>query len=221
MPAVVLHKGVIRPQVHGHGRAADRAAGDQPGRDSHPGDSAFRQLQRALRADHKTLRFDHLANDLSVVVGLLVAWPRALPQAVIPLGVKQPLLVKAGFLEAVVHVGGQNKIVLSLHQLEKILINRFGRVHVAVDINIPAPIGPVFLHTVKGIEPAGIHIGKVILGDEVAEIFLKALAGIGKPCGSGKAGTGPNHYCICRVQFLFEPGDVIAAGACRFHSRCL
>lgn len=75
VPAVVLHKGAVRPQVHGHGRAADRAVRDQPGRDRHPESGALRQLQRAVRADHKALGFDHPANDFFIVVGLLMAGP--------------------------------------------------------------------------------------------------------------------------------------------------
>ena len=44
----------------------------------------------------------------------------ALPQAVVPLGVEQPLLVKARQLELVVHIGGQDKVVLVPHQLQQI-----------------------------------------------------------------------------------------------------
>ena len=75
MPAAILHKGVVRPQVHGHGRAADRAVRDQPGRDRHPESGALRQFQRAVRANHKALGFDHPANDFFIVVGLLMAGP--------------------------------------------------------------------------------------------------------------------------------------------------
>ena len=30
VPAFILHKGIIRPQIHGHGRAADRTGGVHP-----------------------------------------------------------------------------------------------------------------------------------------------------------------------------------------------
>ena len=101
-PALVLHKGVVCPQVHGHGRAADGA------------------MRNQLAGDpHILLLLQHLQDSGLVVVGLCVAGHTALPQAVVPLGVKEPLFVKARLLKAVVDVCCDDKIVLAPQQRQK------------------------------------------------------------------------------------------------------
>lgn len=95
-----------------------------------------------------------IVNDAFVIIGLLVAGPGTLPQAVVALGIEQPLLVKSCLLETMIHIGGQHKIVLSLHQFQKLLINWLRGVQIAIDIDIPAPIRPMFFQAVKGIEAA-------------------------------------------------------------------
>lgn len=136
IPAVVLHKGHVTAQVHGHGRAADRAFGDQLGRN-------FPVL----------LPGRHLPHRFFVVVGFLVAGLGALPQAVVPLGVKQALFVKPGKLELVVHIGGEDEIILVLHQLQQVPVGLAHTGFIAVDQNHAAPPGPVFLQGIIGIEP--------------------------------------------------------------------
>ena len=137
VPAFILHKGIIRPQIHGHGCAADWTAGYQ------------------FAGDFSILLFGHhLFDNGFVIIGLLVAGPGTLPQAVVALGIEQPLLVKSCLLETMIHIGGQHKIVLSLHQFQKLLINWLRGVQIAIDIDIPAPIRPMFFQAVKGIEAA-------------------------------------------------------------------
>ena len=74
----------------------------------------------------------HPADRLLVVIGLLMAGLGALPQAVVPLGVKEAPLVKARQLELVVHVGGEDEVVLVLHQLQQLVIDRLGGLFIAV-----------------------------------------------------------------------------------------
>lgn len=92
--AFVLDKGVVTAQVHGHGSAAHRTVRYQ-------GRWNF----------HVLLFQDHFPDCFLIVIGLVMTGKRTLPQAVVSLGVKQPLFIKAGHLELMVHVGGQNKII--------------------------------------------------------------------------------------------------------------
>lgn len=66
----------------------------------------------------------------------------ALPQAIVPLGVEQPLLVEARQLELVVHIGGQDKVVLVLYQLQQIAIYRLRRLFIAVYQDLPGSTRP-------------------------------------------------------------------------------
>ncbi len=96
---------IINPQIHRHRSPANRAPGDQ------------------------------LCGDLHVFVGqsfpgqiphchtsFLTAGFGALPQAIVPLGVKQAALIKPGNLELMVHIGGQDKIVFAVYQSQQIAV---------------------------------------------------------------------------------------------------
>ena len=67
--------------------------------------------------------------DSFVIKGFLTARLAALEQTVITLRIEQPLFVKSGFLKAVVHVRGDDEIVLVRHQLQKVVVDRLGRIH--------------------------------------------------------------------------------------------
>ena len=122
IPALVLDEGVVAPQVHGHGPAADRAMRDK------------------FRWDtHIPLLCHHAPYGFLVVPGLLTAWLRALPQAVVSLGIEQPLLIKAGQLELVVHIGGKDKVIFIMDQLQQFIINGLGGFLVSVYQNMAAP----------------------------------------------------------------------------------
>ena len=181
--------------------------------------NAARERQ-PLRRDLEALRLHHFANGCFVVIGLWVARPGTLPQAVVALGIEQPAFIEPGFLETVVDVGRQHKIVFFLHELEQVAVHRLRRVHIAVDVDIPAPIGPMLFKAGKRVEPAGIHVPETIPGDKIRKILLKAFACVGEPGGGGKPGTGPDHDGLRRVQFGFEPCKRITATVCRSHSRC-
>ena len=65
-------------------------------------------------------------NDRLIIKGFLTARLTALEQTIIALRVKQPLLVKARLLKAVVNIRGDDKIIFVLYQLQKIIVDRFG-----------------------------------------------------------------------------------------------
>ena len=103
-----------------------------------------------------------------------------LPKAIVALGVEQTVFIKPGLLKTVIYIGGQNKILFALHQLQEVMVNRLWGIQIPVDVDIPTPICPVFFQTVKGIEAAGIHIAETILLNEVPKIFFKAFSCISK-----------------------------------------
>ena len=70
----------------------------------------------------------------------------------------QPFFIKACFLKAVVNVRCDNEIVFVSHQLQKVIVNRLGDIHIAVDVDIPTPVRPMLLRRGKRIKAAGIHI---------------------------------------------------------------
>ena len=102
VPAIIFHKGRISPQVHLHFFTTDGAMG-----------------HKLCRNFHTLLFLYHAADSFLIVICLLMAGSLALPKAVVSLGVEQPLLVKAVVLEKVVYVGGQDKVVLVLQQLQQ------------------------------------------------------------------------------------------------------
>lgn len=104
VPALVLHKCIVAAEVHGHGSAAVGAAG-----------------QQVAGHLHILLPLYHLPHELFVVKRLLTARLAALPQAVVALRVEQPLLIEPRPLELVIHVGGDDEVVLVPHQLQKVV----------------------------------------------------------------------------------------------------
>ena len=101
VPALVLDKGIVAPQIHRHRLAADRAT-----------------RHKLARHTHIMLLLNHPADDFLIVIGFLAARLTALEQAVIALCVEQAALVKARLLEAMVYVCGQDEIILILNQFQ-------------------------------------------------------------------------------------------------------
>ena len=161
MPALVLGKFVVAAQVHRHRSAAVRAARKELRRYRHRWRPICRRRQHTVRYG-EALRFDHRADGFLVVKRLLTARLTALKQAVVALRVEKMLFVKARLPEAVVDVRRDDKIVLVPHQLEQNLVHAFRRVLIAVDEDIPAPIGPELLLRRKRIEPTAVHRGSHI-----------------------------------------------------------
>ena len=204
VPAGILYKAVITAQVHREQLAAVRAVGDKLGRDIGFQDGILRHGQLTIRCEDIPLCFYHLPDECLIVESLLTAWFTALEQAVIALRVEQPLFIEPCFLEAVVHIGGDYKVILILHQPEQRVVYRLRGVLIAVDINVPAPVRPVFLHGGVGVEPAGIHIRKAVFAGKIGEICSESFPGVGEPGGGGQPGSCADDDGISLVQGLFE-----------------
>ena len=65
---------------------------------------SLRQRQCAVGVNMIPLRLYHLPDERFVIVCLRTARAAALEQPVIPLRIEQAVLIKPGFLEAVIHV---------------------------------------------------------------------------------------------------------------------
>ena len=90
--------------------------------------------------------------------------------------IEQPLFIKARLLKTVIHIGGQNKAVLSLHQLQQRVIDRLWRIFIAVNQDIPAPVGPMLLRRFIGVKSPGVHIPKTVPGGKIRKILFKPPA---------------------------------------------
>ena len=167
------------------------------------GRRASRQLQSLCRHP-KSLCLHHTANHLLVIIGLVMARLTALPQAIIPLGIKQTVFVETCLLETVIHVGGEDKIILIFHQLQQLLIHRLGRIAVAVEENKSAPVGPVFFQGLKRIKSAGVHVMKAVFRFEVRKIALEAFSVIGESRRCGKASSRSDDHRLRLLQSLLQ-----------------
>ena len=173
MPSLVFDELVIGTEIHGHRPAAPRAVRHQ-----------------FSWCAHVRLVFYHLAYNAPVVISLLMAGKAALEKAVIALSVEKPFLVKTGFLETVVHIGGYDEIVFDLYDREQVVIYRLRRVHIAVYPYIAAPICPIFFRRAVRIKTAGVHVVKSVFFLKIRKVFFEPFAVIGETGGGGKAGSG-------------------------------
>ena len=191
VPALILHKGHVRPQVHRHGRAADRAV-----RDEFAGDLSYSLCSASI-----------FLTTVFVVIGLLMAGLGTLPQAVIALCIEQPAACQIRPSESNdPHWWSAQNSPCPRTSCKSSLINRLRRVHIAVDIDIPAPIRPVFFQGCqRDRSRRNTYRGNRTFAIKSPKYFCKAFAGIGKAGGGGKSGTGADHNRIRRFQFLFEP----------------
>ena len=120
VPAFVLHKTVIRTQVSRHRLSVIRAVWNQFCRNPHGYLCVFRNEQLVVLRNLIPLGKHHLPDDLFVLIGLMrrsAVRIGALQQTIVTLCIEETPLVKAGSLEAVIHIGGQNKVILVLHQV--------------------------------------------------------------------------------------------------------
>lgn len=73
-----------------------------------------------------------------------------------------------------VNIRGDDKVILIPHQLQKVIVDRLGRILIAVNVNIPAPIRPEFFLCGKRIESAAVHILNAVLLRKVGEMLLNS-----------------------------------------------
>lgn len=76
-----------------------------------------------------------------------------------------------------------------LHQPEQRVVYMLRGVLIAVDINVPAPVGPVFLHGGVGVEPPEYISVKPYLLAKFGEICSESFPGVGEPGGGGQPGS--------------------------------
>ena len=167
--------------------------------------------EKLRRYFHIFLPLHHLPNDNLVIKGFLTARLAALEQTIIALRIEQPLFVKSGFLKTVIHVRGDDEIVLVSHQLQKVVVDWLGRIHIAVDVDISAPICPMLLWHCKRIEPAGIHILKAILCRKIGEVLFKPFAGVDESGRSGKPCARADNHGVAIPQGGFELLNLLGA----------
>ena len=199
IPALVLHEGIIYAQVHGQGTAAARTARNQFGGDL-----------------HIPLLRSHAAHRLLIVEGFLAAGLGALPETIVSLGVEQMLFIKARQLELMVHIGGHNKVIFTLHQLQKRIIDRLGRFFIAVHQDMAAPPGPELLQRGERVKPAGVHVPDAVLLREVSKVLFKAFPGIGQARRGGQSGSRADHHGVRFVKRPLQPPRLLRAGFGRF-----
>ena len=164
---------------------------------------------------HAALLCDHGANRLLVIEGFLAAGLAALEEAVVALRVEETLFVEARLLEAMVHIGGDDKVIRAPYERQELVVHGPGRVFVAVDEDVAAPVGPVFLRRCEGEKASGVHIADAVYGGEVREVAVKAFARIGEAGGGGKARARADHDGIAGVKRVSEPCDRCREVGCR------
>ena len=150
------------------------------------------------------LGHEHRANRPLVAVGAVMAGDAALEQAVVPLRVEQATGVEARELELVVHVGGEHEAIPVAHEREQVVVGAPRRLHIAVAVDVAAPVGPVLLEAVEGMEAARVHVGEPVAVDEVAEPALEPLPGVGEARRGRQPRAGADHH---RVALLERPGE--------------
>ena len=84
-------------------------------------------------------------------------------------------------LKLMIHVGRDDKIILILHKLPKILADAPRRINVPIVVNMSCPPGSPGLIVRERIKATGTHIPDPILPDEIEEVFLTSLSAVGKP----------------------------------------
>ena len=144
MPSPIFNKCLIRSEIHTHRLTTVWAIWNQTRRNYTLYFSVFRFLQFSIFY-LKSLTQHHFFNDFFIVIVFLMARLTTLKQTIISLCIKDAVFIKAGFLETMIHICRQYKIILLFHQIIQVLIYRFWRIHISIDIDISAPICPVFL----------------------------------------------------------------------------
>lgn len=191
-PAFVLDEGVVKTHVLRHWCAADGAA----------------RHERAWDA-HVFLLGSHAADDRFIVVGFFAAGNAALEQAEIALGVEEPRFVKTCALKAVVHIGGDDEIILVGDEIFQHVVGGVRDVAVAIEHEVTAPEGPFFFEAVELVEAGAVKIGEAIFGDEIREILSEARAGHDEPGCSGKSGAGTDEHGVGVVEGFAQLGDLV------------
>ena len=129
------------------------------------------------------LLLNHARHGLEIVIGRVVTRNAALPQAVVALGVEQPLFRESCELEAVVNIRCEDEEILACEQLKELVVGVFWGFNIAVVPDVSAPIRPLFFQRFEWIKTGRVHVGKPVGFNEIREVCLEAFATVGKTCG--------------------------------------
>ena len=146
IPAFILDKGIIATEIYSHWTTA-----------------LWTVWNQFCWNTHIFLFLQHPTNQFLIFIRFLVTWFAALQQPIVSLGIKQPLFVKSSFLETVIYIGGNHKIILILHQTKQIFIDRIRYIHIAVVKDMAAPPRPVFFQCLIWIKSATVYVANSIL----------------------------------------------------------
>ena len=161
-------------------------------------------LKNSICILYKSLDFHGLHYPGFIINGPPVGRINTLEKAVVSLGIEETFFIKARFLEAVVHVGGDHEIILVFYQFVQILIDRFRRIHVAVNIDISRPECPPGLYVRIGVKSARVHILNTETLRKIRKVSVETLPIIDKTGGSGKPRTRADHDSIRCIDLCFQ-----------------
>ena len=113
-----------------------------------------------------------------------------------------------------VHVSGDDKVILSVQKREQLPIHILWRIDIAVIVDMPRPPCPARFLIGKRIEAAGVDILNAKPCGKVTEVPVKAFPGIGQSSRSGQSGAGANHNSICALDFLLQPFNLFRPASC-------
>ena len=143
MPSFIFYKCIICPKIHTHRFSTLRATRNQLFRNFHFHSCIFRLYQLSF-FNLKSLAQYHIFYCFFVIISFLMAWFTALKKPIITLRTKQPLLIESRFLKTLVYIRCQHKIIFLSCQFIQSVVYLFRCIHISVDINITAPVCPVF-----------------------------------------------------------------------------
>ena len=94
---------------------------------------------------------DHGFHQFLIGKDLLLAGQGALKFSIISLDLKEEILIKPSLGKLAIHIGGNDKGLLVLELLIELPVE--GQTFsIAIELDMPSPISPLFLRTGKGIE---------------------------------------------------------------------
>ena len=96
--------------------------------------------------------FKKLHDQFLIFIKLVVACLAALQKPIIPLGCKNPFIFKTVYPELMFHIGCYYKILLTLDQLQQLLIDVGFSDIIPVCKDVPCPVGPELFRCLKLVE---------------------------------------------------------------------
>ena len=130
----------------------------------------------------------------------------ALEFSVIPLHCENFLCLEARFIELMIDVRRNHKIIFIFKKGKKIALQRERGRKITIDKNMFRPIRPLFLLRGKRIKTRRVHIRHSIALDKVGKKFFKASARVSQARGGGKTAAASDKD-IPRPSKRFSPAQ--------------